>query len=119
MRRCAGAPRWPGGQAALKRVDAFVTAAALTIADKADPSQPDRHVQHAEHHHAVQRQRRAGAGDPVRLQQQPRRGHAAVALQIAAGPMQEQPRVLRIAHAYQQATDWHRRHPSLDLARAA
>jgi hypothetical protein len=24
-----------------------------------------------------------------------------------------EPTVLRIAHAYQQATDWHRRHPDL------
>ena len=32
--------------------------------------------------------------------------------QDAAGPMQETT-VLRIAHAYQQATDWHRRHPVL------
>jgi len=35
-----------------------------------------------------------------------------LSLQIAAGPMQETT-VLRIAHAYQQATDWHRRHPVL------
>ena len=25
----------------------------------------------------------------------------------------EEPMVLRIAHAYQQATDWHKRHPNL------
>jgi Asp-tRNA(Asn)/Glu-tRNA(Gln) amidotransferase A subunit family amidase len=35
-----------------------------------------------------------------------------LSLQIAAGPMQDG-LVLRIAHAYQQATDWHRRHPEL------
>jgi aspartyl-tRNA(Asn)/glutamyl-tRNA(Gln) amidotransferase subunit A len=35
-----------------------------------------------------------------------------LSLQIAAGPMQE-PVVLRVAHAYQQATEWHRRHPKL------
>jgi aspartyl-tRNA(Asn)/glutamyl-tRNA(Gln) amidotransferase subunit A len=35
-----------------------------------------------------------------------------LSLQIAAGPFQEA-LVLRIAHAYQQATDWHKRHPTL------
>jgi aspartyl-tRNA(Asn)/glutamyl-tRNA(Gln) amidotransferase subunit A len=35
-----------------------------------------------------------------------------LSLQIAAAPFQE-PTVLRIAQAYQQATDWHRRHPVL------
>ena len=35
-----------------------------------------------------------------------------LSLQIAAAPFAEA-LVLRIAHAYQQATDWHRRHPTL------
>jgi aspartyl-tRNA(Asn)/glutamyl-tRNA(Gln) amidotransferase subunit A len=35
-----------------------------------------------------------------------------LSLQIAAGLFQETT-VLRIAHAYQQATGWHRRHPRL------
>jgi Asp-tRNA(Asn)/Glu-tRNA(Gln) amidotransferase A subunit family amidase len=35
-----------------------------------------------------------------------------LSLQIAAAPFAEG-LVLRIAHAYQEATDWHRRHPSL------
>jgi Asp-tRNA(Asn)/Glu-tRNA(Gln) amidotransferase A subunit family amidase len=35
-----------------------------------------------------------------------------LSLQIAAAPFQET-MVLRVAHAYQQATDWHRRHPQL------
>jgi len=35
-----------------------------------------------------------------------------LSLQIAAAPMAE-PTVLRIAHAYQLATDWHRRDPDL------
>jgi aspartyl-tRNA(Asn)/glutamyl-tRNA(Gln) amidotransferase subunit A len=35
-----------------------------------------------------------------------------LSLQIAAAPMAEAT-LLRIAHAYQQATDWHRRHPDL------
>jgi aspartyl-tRNA(Asn)/glutamyl-tRNA(Gln) amidotransferase subunit A len=35
-----------------------------------------------------------------------------LSLQIAAAPMAE-PTVLRIAYAYQQVTDWHRRHPDL------
>src|SRR4051795_12385382 len=35
-----------------------------------------------------------------------------LSLQIAARPFAEG-LVLRIAHAYQEATDWHRRHPAL------
>jgi aspartyl-tRNA(Asn)/glutamyl-tRNA(Gln) amidotransferase subunit A len=35
-----------------------------------------------------------------------------LSLQIAAAPFAEA-LVLRIAHAYQQATDWHQRHPQL------
>jgi len=35
-----------------------------------------------------------------------------LSLQIAAAPMAEST-VLRIAHAYQRATDWHHRHPDL------
>jgi Asp-tRNA(Asn)/Glu-tRNA(Gln) amidotransferase A subunit family amidase len=35
-----------------------------------------------------------------------------LSLQIAAAPFQETT-VLRLAHAYQQATEWHRRHPEL------
>ena len=35
-----------------------------------------------------------------------------LSLQIAAAPFAEG-LVLRIAHAYQQASDWHRRHPTL------
>jgi len=35
-----------------------------------------------------------------------------LSLQIAAAPFAEST-VFRIAHAFQQATDWHRRHPSL------
>ena len=35
-----------------------------------------------------------------------------LSMQIAAAPFAEG-LILRIAHAYQQATDWHRRHPTL------
>jgi aspartyl-tRNA(Asn)/glutamyl-tRNA(Gln) amidotransferase subunit A len=35
-----------------------------------------------------------------------------LSLQIATAPFQEAT-ALRIAHAYQQATDWHRRHPTI------
>jgi Asp-tRNA(Asn)/Glu-tRNA(Gln) amidotransferase A subunit family amidase len=62
--------------AVMKRVDALITAArAPSPTGRSRPARPPR--QHAEHHHAVQHQRRAGAGDPVRVQ--PRREHAAVA----------------------------------------
>lgn len=40
-------------------------------------------------------------------------GDVPMALQIAARPLAD-PMVLRIGHCYQQQTDWHERHPSLD-----
>jgi aspartyl-tRNA(Asn)/glutamyl-tRNA(Gln) amidotransferase subunit A len=94
----------------MQRVDALITASARTIADRADPTQHDRH----------------GIGPSI-TQPFSISGFPALAipcgfsrdeglplsLQIAAGPFQE-PTVLRIAHAYQQATDWHHRHPVLN-----
>ena len=93
----------------LGQVDAIVTAGALNVADPADPSQPDRLV---------------GAPSitmPFSVAGVPaltipcgfsRAEGLPLSLQIAAAPFAEA-LVLRIAHAYQQATDWHRRHPTL------
>ena len=93
----------------LKRFDALLTAGALNVADPADPNQPDRLVSSP------------GITMPFSVGGLPalaipcgfsRAEGLPLSLQIAAAPMAE-PTVLRIAHAYQQATDWHRRHPNL------
>src|SRR5207302_3346087 len=94
---------------ALRRVDALITAAALNIADRADPNQPDRLVSSPSVTMPF-----SVAGVPAlavpcgfsRAEGLP------LSLQIAAAPFAEG-LVLRIAHAYQLATDWHRRHPNL------
>jgi aspartyl-tRNA(Asn)/glutamyl-tRNA(Gln) amidotransferase subunit A len=94
---------------ALKRFDALVTAGSLNIADPADPELPDGLV------------RVPNVTMPFSVGGLPalnvpcgfsRREGLPLSLQIAAAPMAEAT-VLRIAHAYQQATDWHRRHPVL------
>lgn len=94
---------------AFARFDAIITAGARGIADIADPDRKSH-----------------GIGDsitqPFSISGTPalaipcgfsRAEAMPLSLQIAAAPFQE-PTVLRIAHAYQQATDWHRRHPALD-----
>ena len=94
--------------AALKRFDALLTAGALGVADRADP-RPDRLVSVP----SITMPFSVG-GLPAlaipcgfsRVEGLP------LSLQIAAAPMAE-PTVLRIAYAYQQATDWHSRHPDL------
>ena len=94
---------------ALKRVDAFVTAGALTVADRANPEAVDKFADGV------------SITQPFSISGVPaltipcgfsRAEGLPLSLQIAAGPMQEAV-VLRIAHAYQGATDWHRRHPVL------
>ena len=93
---------------AFRRFDAIITASARTIADIADPNR---------HSHGIGQsitQPFSISGTPAlaipcgfsRAEGMP------LSLQIAAPPFAE-PTVLRIAHAYQQATDWHRRHPVL------
>lgn len=95
-------------QATFQRFDALITASARAIADIADPNR-DRH----------------GIGDsitqPFSISGVPalaipcgfsRAEGMPLSLQIAAPPFGEAT-ALRIAHAYQQATDWHRRHPVL------
>jgi Asp-tRNA(Asn)/Glu-tRNA(Gln) amidotransferase A subunit family amidase len=93
----------------LQRVDAFVTAAALNVADRADPSQPDRLVSAP----SITMPFSVGGLPTLAI---PCGFSGAeglpLSLQIAAGPFAEG-LVLRIAHAYQEATDWHRRDPDL------
>src|SRR5438874_106648 len=93
----------------LRRFDAFVTAAALNIAERADPDQQDRLVSAP----SITMPFSVGGLPAIAI---PcgfsRAERLPLSLQIAAAPFQEA-LVLRIAHAYQQATDWHTRHPSL------
>src|SRR4051795_5407954 len=92
-----------------RRVDAIVTAGALNVADRADPDQTDRLVT------------APSVTMPFSVAGVPamtipcgfsREEGLPLSLQIAASPFAEG-LILRIAHAYQQATDWHRRHPTL------
>jgi aspartyl-tRNA(Asn)/glutamyl-tRNA(Gln) amidotransferase subunit A len=94
---------------ALQQVDAFVTAAALNIADPADPDLPDRLVSAP----SITMPFSVGGLPALAIPcGYSRREGLPLSLQIAAAPFAEG-LVLRIAHAYQQATDWHRRHPNL------
>ena len=94
---------------ALKRFDALLTAGALNVADRADPNQPDRLVSSP----SITMPFSVGGLPALAIPC----GFSSteglpLSLQIAAAPMAE-PTVLRIAHAYQLASDWHRRHPDL------
>jgi aspartyl-tRNA(Asn)/glutamyl-tRNA(Gln) amidotransferase subunit A len=106
--------RWRGVLAreqaiALKRFDALLTAGALSVADLADPNQPDRLVSSP----SITMPFSVGGLPALAIPCGFSRAEGLpLSLQIAAAPMAE-PTVLRIANAYQQATDWHRRHPDL------
>jgi len=95
---------------ALQRCDALVTAAALNIAERADPDAPDRLVSSP----SITMPFSVGGLPALAIPCGFSRAEGMpLSLQIAAAPFAEAT-VLRIAHAYQQATDWHRRHPTLD-----
>jgi len=106
--------RWRGVLAreqamALKRFDALLTAGALNVADRADPNQPDRLVSSP----SITMPFSVGGLPAIAIPCGFSRAEGLpLSLQIAAAPMAE-PTVLRIAHAYQRATDWHQRHPDL------
>jgi len=94
---------------ALKRVDALLTAASLNIAERADPNGPDRLVSSP----SITMPFSVGGLPALAIPCGFSRAEGLpLSLQIAAAPFAEA-LVLRIAHAYQQATDWHQRHPSL------
>jgi len=94
---------------ALQRVDAFVTAAALGVADRADPDATDRLVSAP----SVTMPFSVGGLPALAIPCGFSKAEGLpLSLQIAAAPFAEA-LVLRIAHAYQQATDWHQRHPTL------
>src|SRR5437660_3396488 len=94
---------------ALRSIDAFVTAASLNVADRADPNAPDRLVSAP----SITMPFSVGGLPAIAI---PCGFSTAeglpLSLQIAAAPFAEAT-VLRIAHAYQQATDWHKQHPAL------
>jgi aspartyl-tRNA(Asn)/glutamyl-tRNA(Gln) amidotransferase subunit A len=94
---------------ALRRVDALLTAGSLNVAERADPNQPDRLVSSP----SITMPFSVG-GTPALVVPCgfSRAEGLPLSLQIAAAPFAEG-MVLRIAHAYQQVTDWHRRHPAL------
>ena len=93
----------------LKRFDALLTAGALGVADPADPDLPDRLVSAP----SITMPFSVGGLPALAIPCGFSRAEGLpLSLQIAAAPMAE-PTVLRIALAYQQATDWHRRHPDL------
>ncbi len=93
----------------LGQVDAFITAAALNVADRADPNLPDRLVSAP----SITMPFSVGGLPALAIPcGYSRQEGLPLSPQIAAAPFAEG-LVLRIAHAYQQATDWHRRHPNL------
>jgi aspartyl-tRNA(Asn)/glutamyl-tRNA(Gln) amidotransferase subunit A len=94
---------------ALRQLDGFVTAAALNVAERADPNQPDRLVSAP----SITMPFSVGGLPALAIPCGFSRAEGLpLSLQIAAAPFAEG-LVLRIAHAYQEATDWHRRHPNL------
>jgi len=93
----------------LQQVDAFVTAAALNVAEKADPNGPDRLVSAP----SITMPFSIGGLPAIAIPCGFSKAEGLpLSLQIAAAPFQEAV-VLRIAHAYQQATNWHKKHPQL------
>jgi aspartyl-tRNA(Asn)/glutamyl-tRNA(Gln) amidotransferase subunit A len=94
---------------ALQRVDAFITAAALNVADPVDPNLPDRLVSAPSITMPFSVGGLPALAIPCGFS---KKEGLPLSLQIAAAPFAEG-LVLRIAHAYQEATDWHRRHPTL------
>jgi aspartyl-tRNA(Asn)/glutamyl-tRNA(Gln) amidotransferase subunit A len=95
--------------AAFKQFDALITAGARNIADPAKPDNPDRLVTAPSITMPFSVSGVPALAIPCGLSQAE---VMPLSLQIAAAPFQETT-VLRLAHAYQQATDWHRRHPEL------
>src|ERR1051325_9200046 len=94
---------------ALRRCDAFITAAALNVAERADPNALDRLVSAP----SITMPFSVGGLPALAIPCGFSKAEGLpLSLQIAAAPFAES-MVLRIAHAYQQATDWHRRHPNL------
>ncbi|MBV9551635.1 MAG: amidase, partial [Alphaproteobacteria bacterium] len=95
--------------AALTRVDALITAGARNIAEPAQPDRADALVASPSITMPFSVSGIPAIAIPCGFS---RAEGMPLSLQIAAAPFAETT-VLRLAHAYQQATDWHRRHPEL------
>jgi len=95
---------------AFKRVDALITAGARGIADPADPDAEDRLIISPSITMPFSVSGVPALAIPCGFS---RAEGMPLSLQVAAAPWREAS-VLRIAHAYQRATDWHRRHPVLE-----
>ena len=97
--------------AMFERVDVLVTAGWLTVGDRADPDGNDNltQVPHATSPFSV------GGVPAIVVPCGVSREGLPLSLQIAGRPFAER-LVLRVAHAYEQATEFHRRHPNLDKA---
>jgi aspartyl-tRNA(Asn)/glutamyl-tRNA(Gln) amidotransferase subunit A len=97
-------------QMALQQVDAFVTAGARNIADKTEPDRAETLVALPSITMPFSVSGIPAIAIPCGFS---KAEGMPLSLQIAAGLFQEMT-VLRIANAYQQATDWHRHHPVLE-----
>jgi aspartyl-tRNA(Asn)/glutamyl-tRNA(Gln) amidotransferase subunit A len=95
--------------AAFRQFDALITAGARGIADPAVPDNPDRLVTAPSITMPFSVSGVPAIAIPCGFSQAE---GMPLSLQIAASHFQETA-VLRLAHAYQQATDWRRRHPQL------
>ena len=95
--------------AVFQRFDALITAGARNIADLAQPDRADTLVTSPSITMPFSVSGVPAIAIPCGFSQAE---GMPLSLQIAAAPFQETT-VLRLAHAYQQATDWHRRHPEL------
>jgi aspartyl-tRNA(Asn)/glutamyl-tRNA(Gln) amidotransferase subunit A len=95
--------------AAFGQFDALITAGARGIADPAVPDNPDRLVTAPSITMPFSVSGVPAIAIPCGFSQAE---GMPLSLQIAAAPFQEAT-VLRLAYAYQRATDWHRRHPQL------
>jgi aspartyl-tRNA(Asn)/glutamyl-tRNA(Gln) amidotransferase subunit A len=97
--------------AALARFDVLVTAGWLSVGDRADPGAEDNLTQVP----LVTSPFSVGGLPAIVVPCGVSREGLPLSLQIAGRPFAE-PQVLRVAHAYEQATEFHRRHPDLDQA---
>ena len=93
---------------ALKRHDVLVTAGWLTIGDPADPDPATRLLRRP----FITMPFSVGGLPALSVPCGFSREGMPLSLQIAGRPFAED-RVFQVAHAYEQATDWHRRHPEL------
>jgi hypothetical protein len=97
--------------AAFRRFDVLATATWLTTGDRADPSLDDKLTQVPQTTAPFSVTGVPAIAVPCGFS----REDLPLSLQLA-GPAFAEATVLRVAHAYEQATEWHRRHPDLDQA---